>query len=209
MDAGSWRLRVGGLVERELELSYRQLLGLGLVELDATLICVHDPVGGRRVGTARWLGVPVGDLLGLAGVRPGAELGPELAPTAWRQWRLDWQATPGAHRLRVRAEGRQGLQPTRQAPTYPAGATGLHTVSVRVVPATAANGGRARPTPLWSAGRPKRKPASGSPLAAWRHGGPRPGRGVSRPRSARRPSCAPHHAPRRARPRHGLGSGSH
>jgi hypothetical protein len=97
-----------------------------------------------------------------------AELGPELAPTAWRQWRLDWQATPGAHRLQVRAEGRWGLQPTRQAPPYPAGTMGLHTVSVRVVPVT---GGRARP-----AGAMERRVAHAQArirlaargLAAWR-----------------------------------------
>jgi DMSO/TMAO reductase YedYZ molybdopterin-dependent catalytic subunit len=252
-DAGEWRLRVHGLVECELELSYREFLRLGLVELDTTMICVHNPVGGERIGTARWLGVPVRDLLELAGVRGGAdhvltravtgftagiplglatgaepnsagglvavgmngapltpahgfparlvlpgiygysgntkwltelqlttfeaaegywarrgwprqparvwpgsridvpkdrcwlpeglvtiagtawappggvsgvrmrindgpwldtELGPELAPTAWRQWRFDWQATPGRHWLQVCAEGRDGPQPT-------------------------------------------------------------------------------------------------
>jgi DMSO/TMAO reductase YedYZ molybdopterin-dependent catalytic subunit len=43
------------------------------VELDATLICVHNPVGGRRIGTARWLGVPIRDLLEMAGARDGAD----------------------------------------------------------------------------------------------------------------------------------------
>ena len=275
-DLGSWRLRVHGLVEREFELSYSELLRLGLVELDATLISVHNPVGGGRAGTARWLGVPVRDLLELAGVRGGAdyvlthavtgftagiplrlatgaepgstgglvavgmngapltpahgfparlvlpgiygysgntkwlaelqlttfdaaegywarrgwprqparvwpgsridvpkdrcrlpeglvtiagtawappggvcgvrvqinggpwldtELGPELAPTAWRQWRFDWRATPGRHRLQVSAEGRGGSQPTRHAPPYPAGTTGLHAITVSIAPA--------------------------------------------------------------------------
>lgn len=49
-------------------------------------------------------------LISLDGVveEPGTGTSP-LAPTAWPQWRL---ATPGTHRLQVRAEGRLRLQPT-------------------------------------------------------------------------------------------------
>ncbi len=72
LDAADWRLRVHGRVERELSLSFDALLALGTEELDATLVCVHNPVGGPRIGTARWLGVPVRTLLDRAGVRPGA-----------------------------------------------------------------------------------------------------------------------------------------
>lgn len=67
----TWRLLVNGLVEQPLALSFDQLLGMDLVELDATLVCVHNPVGGSRVGTARWVGVPVSQLLDRAGVQPG------------------------------------------------------------------------------------------------------------------------------------------
>jgi DMSO/TMAO reductase YedYZ molybdopterin-dependent catalytic subunit len=73
LDAGAWTLRVHGLVERPFELSYPELLALGLEELDATLVCVHNPVGGHRIGTARWLGVPLARLLERAGVRPEAD----------------------------------------------------------------------------------------------------------------------------------------
>jgi len=73
LDASAWRLRVHGRVERELSLSFEELLALGAEELDATLVCVHNPVGGPRIGTARWLGVPVRTLLDRAGVRPGAD----------------------------------------------------------------------------------------------------------------------------------------
>jgi DMSO/TMAO reductase YedYZ molybdopterin-dependent catalytic subunit len=70
VDPGRWRLRVRGLVEHELEFSLRELLAMELVEVDATLVCVHNPVGGDWVSSARWLGVPLGTLLGTAGVRP-------------------------------------------------------------------------------------------------------------------------------------------
>jgi DMSO/TMAO reductase YedYZ molybdopterin-dependent catalytic subunit len=67
-----WRLRVRGLVEHEREFSLQELLAMELVEVDATLVCVHNPVGGDRISSARWLGVPLGALLGAAGVRPEA-----------------------------------------------------------------------------------------------------------------------------------------
>lgn len=262
VDPGDWRLRVGGLVSRELDLSLDDLLAMDLVEVDATLACVHNPVGGPRIGTGRWLGVAVADLLERAGVRPGAEqllarsvdgftagvplqritggqpalvavglngeplpfangfparllvpglwgadantkwlgelelttwaevedywdargwprqsspvrpgsridvpahrshliagpvtvagvawappsgvegvevsvdggpwlkadLAAELAPTAWRQWSLDWDAVMGSHRIRVRSIGRNAAQAEEPAPPYPAGSSGF------------------------------------------------------------------------------------
>jgi DMSO/TMAO reductase YedYZ molybdopterin-dependent catalytic subunit len=61
------------MVERPLELSVADIESLGLVELDATLVCVHNPVGGDRIGSARWVGVPLGRVLEAAGVRDEAE----------------------------------------------------------------------------------------------------------------------------------------
>lgn len=69
VDLDRWRLRVGGLVERAREFSLEELLAMDLVEVDATLVCVHNPVGGDRVGGARWLGVPLASLLAETGVR--------------------------------------------------------------------------------------------------------------------------------------------
>ncbi len=269
VDPRRWRLRVEGMVERPFELSLPELIEEAAAELDATLACVHNPVGGPRIGTARWLGVPVADLLRRAGVMteadqlvarsvdgftagvplelidqgqpalvvvsmngeplprahgaparllmPGlwgadantkwlsdlevttfdrvvdywdrrgwprqpppvkvssridlpsegdalpiglttvagvawappdgvcgvevaiddgpwreAELSPAVAPTAWRQWRLEWEADPGEHELRVRAHGRSGPQSDRWSPPYPDGSSGLHRVRVLV-----------------------------------------------------------------------------
>ena len=73
IDVERWRLRVGGMVDRPLELSLPALLELGAIELDATLVCVHNPVGGPRIGSARWLGIPVRSLLDAAGVQLDGE----------------------------------------------------------------------------------------------------------------------------------------
>ena len=66
-------LRIHGMVDRELELTYEDLLARRLVERRITLTCVSNPVGGEYVGNATWIGIPVGDLLREAGVRDGAD----------------------------------------------------------------------------------------------------------------------------------------
>jgi len=72
VDAATWRLRIGGMVRAPFELSYADLLAGPLVERDITLCCVSNEVGGKLVGTARWTGVRLAELLGRAGVDPAA-----------------------------------------------------------------------------------------------------------------------------------------
>jgi DMSO/TMAO reductase YedYZ molybdopterin-dependent catalytic subunit len=72
VDPSSWRLRVRGMVEHPLELSYDDLLRRRLVERHLTLVCVSNEVGGSYAGTARWLGVPLAEVLHEACVRDGA-----------------------------------------------------------------------------------------------------------------------------------------
>lgn len=63
MEPKDWRLRIHGRVKRPLTLTYEQLLARPMVERYITLACVSNEVGGELVGNARWLGVPVKDLL--------------------------------------------------------------------------------------------------------------------------------------------------
>ncbi len=72
VDPDRWRLRITGMVDRPFSLSYAELAALPQVEADITLCCVSNEVGGKLVGTARWQGVPLQDLLDRAGVQPGA-----------------------------------------------------------------------------------------------------------------------------------------
>ncbi|MGH4031540.1 sulfite oxidase [Actinomycetota bacterium Odt1-20B] len=77
VDATTWRLRIHGKgVERELTLSFDDLLKMPLIERDITLTCVSNEVGGPYVGNARWLGVRLTDLLARCGVRPPSQGGP-------------------------------------------------------------------------------------------------------------------------------------
>jgi len=72
--AEDWRLRIHGMVDREVTLDFATLLGSPLVERDVTLACVSNEVGGDLVGNARWLGLPLGPLLRRAGLRPDADM---------------------------------------------------------------------------------------------------------------------------------------
>ncbi len=62
-----------------------------------------------------------------------ADLAETTGPDTWRQWKYAWDATPGDHRLTVRATDAQGRQQVEaEAPPAPDGATGYHTVRVTV-----------------------------------------------------------------------------
>jgi len=84
LDPATWRLRVSGHVGRELELSLADLRAMPSTSLTAFLECAGNsrtsfdplpegtPWRNDAVGTAVWEGVPLGAVLDLAGVRPGA-----------------------------------------------------------------------------------------------------------------------------------------
>jgi DMSO/TMAO reductase YedYZ molybdopterin-dependent catalytic subunit len=74
LDAADWTLRIHGLVEREVEITFEQLLAMPLIERHVTLACVSNEVGGSLIGNALWLGYPIHSLLEQAGVRPEADM---------------------------------------------------------------------------------------------------------------------------------------
>ncbi|HEY2579646.1 MAG TPA: molybdopterin-dependent oxidoreductase [Streptosporangiaceae bacterium] len=69
----NWTLRIHGMVEREIEISFDQLLHRPLIETYVTLCCVSNPVAGPYVGNARWLGASLADLIREARPRAGAD----------------------------------------------------------------------------------------------------------------------------------------
>lgn len=73
VEPDSWTLEVGGRVDRPFELTYAELLDLPMVEEYVTLACVSNEVGGKLVGTAKWLGVPLAEILDRAGLRRDAQ----------------------------------------------------------------------------------------------------------------------------------------
>ena len=73
IDASTWSLRIDGMVDNPITLSYDDLLALPLIERDITLTCVSNEVGGPYVSTGRWLGVPFAEIIRRVGVQPGVD----------------------------------------------------------------------------------------------------------------------------------------
>jgi DMSO/TMAO reductase YedYZ molybdopterin-dependent catalytic subunit len=70
----AWKLKVHGMVGKELELDFADLIGKPLVERAITLTCVSNEVGGDLLGNAVWLGYPLKDLLAQAGPQSDADM---------------------------------------------------------------------------------------------------------------------------------------
>jgi DMSO/TMAO reductase YedYZ molybdopterin-dependent catalytic subunit len=64
-----YRLELRGMFDSPRSYTLADLFGRDdVIERDITLTCVSNEVGGRLAGTARWIGVPLGDLLRENGV---------------------------------------------------------------------------------------------------------------------------------------------
>lgn len=72
VDLHTWRLRIHGMVERPLTLSYEDIQRLPAVEQTLTLECIGNPPNGSAIGNAEWTGVMLKPLLDRAGVSPRA-----------------------------------------------------------------------------------------------------------------------------------------
>ncbi|MFK5691216.1 molybdopterin-dependent oxidoreductase [Ornithinimicrobium sp. LYQ92] len=83
VDAANWSLRVTGLVDEEIEISYADLMEEEHVEALVTLTCVSNQVGGDLVGNAVWQGWPIRELLARAGVQPEADMVLSRSTDGW------------------------------------------------------------------------------------------------------------------------------
>ena len=91
VNLATWSLRVHGMVDTEVSLTFDQLVELPLIEQYVTIACVSNEVGGDLVGNAKWTGVRLTDVLDMAGVQAGAtQIVPRSVdgwtagfPTAW------------------------------------------------------------------------------------------------------------------------------
>lgn len=105
---------------------------------------IDAPAAGSAAGReARVAGVAWAPPHGLAGVElrtdqgrwQAAALARELAPSSWRRWQATLRLTPGVHTVQARAVSRSGeVQEGHERPPFPVGASGWHTITVRVSP---------------------------------------------------------------------------
>jgi DMSO/TMAO reductase YedYZ molybdopterin-dependent catalytic subunit len=73
VDRSTWKLKVSGMVDHPVELTFAELSALPIIEQYVTIACVSNEVGGNLVGNAKWTGIALRDVLDMAGVQAGAD----------------------------------------------------------------------------------------------------------------------------------------
>lgn len=63
----TWSLKIDGMVANPRSYTYKELLARPTFELDGTISCVSNEIGGDLVGNARWFGIRLDDLIREAG----------------------------------------------------------------------------------------------------------------------------------------------
>jgi len=69
----TWTLTIDGMVTQPLSFTYKDLIARPTFELDDTIACVSNEIGGNLVGNARWLGIRLDDLIREAGPQSRAD----------------------------------------------------------------------------------------------------------------------------------------
>ncbi|MFE1592826.1 molybdopterin-dependent oxidoreductase [Nocardia sp. NPDC058705] len=95
----TWSLRIHGMVEQEITLTWDDLLRRNPVERLVTLACVSNPINGDLIGNARWLGYRLDELLAQARPLPDADMVLSHSSDGWTA------GTP----LAVLSDGRDAL----------------------------------------------------------------------------------------------------
>ena len=73
VNASTWQLRIHGMVDKPITLTFDDLIRRPMLEHDVTLTCVAEAVGGGYIGNARWQGILLADVLREAGIQSGAD----------------------------------------------------------------------------------------------------------------------------------------
>jgi len=69
VDVNKWSLKINGLVDREIEMTYDEILSLPSKEQFTTLECISNEIGGNLIGNALWKGTTLKEVLDRAGVK--------------------------------------------------------------------------------------------------------------------------------------------
>jgi len=74
VDVATWKMSIHGRVDNPMTLTYEDLLSMPSMERYVTLSCVSNDVGGDLIGTQKFQGVRLTDLLSKVGVHKDASL---------------------------------------------------------------------------------------------------------------------------------------
>ncbi|MBX3069027.1 MAG: molybdopterin-dependent oxidoreductase [Thermomicrobiales bacterium] len=70
--AEGWTLKITGMVDNEIELTYDQIVERSTATNITTLCCISNDLNGSLISTAQWTGIPLAELLTEAGIQAGA-----------------------------------------------------------------------------------------------------------------------------------------
>ncbi|KRC51396.1 MULTISPECIES: molybdopterin-dependent oxidoreductase [unclassified Nocardioides] len=83
IEPADWSLRIHGMVENEITLTYADLVAREITEDWITLNCVSNPVGGELIGNAWWSGFLLSPLLAEARPLAGADAVLQTSDDGW------------------------------------------------------------------------------------------------------------------------------
>jgi DMSO/TMAO reductase YedYZ molybdopterin-dependent catalytic subunit len=72
VSAQTWELRIHGMVDKPITISFADLMKRPMIGHDVTITCVSESVGGSLMGNARWQGTLLAPILREAGIHPDA-----------------------------------------------------------------------------------------------------------------------------------------
>jgi DMSO/TMAO reductase YedYZ molybdopterin-dependent catalytic subunit len=83
VDPSTWQLKIHGMVENPITISWAELLERPMIERYITLACVSNEVGGDLISNALWLGTPIKALLDEARPLAGADQVIQRSTDGW------------------------------------------------------------------------------------------------------------------------------
>ncbi|MCX6399546.1 MAG: molybdopterin-dependent oxidoreductase [Propionibacteriales bacterium] len=83
IEPADWQLRIHGMVDREITLTYQDLVSRGITQDWITLNCVSNEVGGDLIGNAWWSGVLLAPILAEVGVHADADAVLQTSEDGW------------------------------------------------------------------------------------------------------------------------------
>ena len=117
IDPDVWSLTINGMVDRQVTINYAELVEMSTTIAPVTLSCVSNPIGGDLVGNAVWQGVPLSQVLDMAGVQDGAE---QIASRSVDDWTCGFPVEAAYDgRVAMLCVGMNG-EPLRQLHGFPA-----------------------------------------------------------------------------------------
>ncbi len=123
----TWNLRVDGMTNNALNLSYSDILAMPPMQFVRTMECISNEVGGYLISTGEFTGVRMSDVLAKAGVKAGAQvlhftsvdgytenmtLDKAMDPDTFLVYKLNGEPLPVKHGypLRVLGAGTYGMK---------------------------------------------------------------------------------------------------